>query len=47
MENPPINRADADPETWLASRKEAWMETDISGFMALDLGIEWTKCSGE
>lgn len=46
-ENPPIKRPDADPEAYLAPLIDALMETDISGFMSFDLGIERTKCSGE
>lgn len=47
MENPPINIADADPETWFASLSEALTETDTYGLIPLNLGTESTKCSGE
>lgn len=47
IEKPPIKRTDADPETCSCSLREAYMETDMSGLMPSDLGIECTKCSGE
>jgi len=47
IEKPPMKRADADPKTCSCSLREAYMETDMSGLMPSDLGIECTKCSGE
>jgi hypothetical protein len=47
IENPPIKIADADPETWLASLSETFIEIDTYGLMSFNLGTECTKCSGE
>jgi hypothetical protein len=47
IEKPPMKRADADPKTCSCSLREAYMETDMSGLVPSDLGIECTKCSGE
>lgn len=47
IENPPMKRAEADPDAFLASLNIALMEIEISDLISFDLSVERTKCSGE